>query len=439
MGYFGKYINQYAASRRGSFISQTTTCEIDGKTEHREINEAKIPVFPVFSFASLFALSGPKTPNVLDHGYSKIPVIAARYAIAHALQHMEISEGDEVLLPAYHCTVMVAPIIKMGAKPVFYKIKTDLDTDLADITRKFSPKTKAIIAVNYCGFVQNMAEVKRFCDEKNIKLIEDCAHSFFGQKDGVSVGGYGDYILVSSRKFFPVNEGGVLLIRQQDKSLPVQKGPDFIKTLKSNLALIERSLRYGKLWLLAPIIELFNFFKNKTKILLARKTETENDFHEPDPYLSVEDCTQEGENSYDHDFMDKKADLVERILPNLLNYTKISNRRRQYFQWLNQRFHNISNCRPLIKELPEGAVPFMFPLYIDNLDKYFPAFEDAALPMQRFAQFLWAGVDEKICPITADYSRNVILFPCHQELSQQDIEWMENTIRKILEEDRPIS
>lgn len=434
MGFIGKHISQYAASRRGSFVSQTTTCEIGGKLANREISEAKIPVFPPLSFTSLFAYSRANTENVLDHGYSQIPVIAARYAIAHALQHMNISKGDEILLPAYHCTVMVAPIVKMGGKPVFYKIKPNLDTDLGDVEQKITPRTKAIIAVNYCGFIQNMANVDVLCRDKNIKLIEDCAHSFFGHKNGVTVGGYGDYILVSSRKFFPVNEGGVLLIRQPDKVLPVQKTPGLIKSLKSNLALIERSLRYGKLWLLAPLVEVFDFFKNSLKYLLTRKPNDPHDFHDPDPLLSVEDTALEGENSYDHACRDKKADFIERLLPNLLNFTTIAKRRREYFHWLNQQFSTIDHCRPLIKELPEGIIPFMFPVYIENLDKYFPAFEDAALPMQRFAQFLWSDVTEETCAVTADYSKNVILFPCHQELSLQDIKWLEKTVRTILEQ-----
>ena len=76
----------------------------------------------------------------------------------------------------------------------------------------------------------------------------------------------------------------------------------------------------------------------------------------------------------------------------------------------------------------------MLPVYIENLKEYFPAFETAAIPMQRFAQFLWPDMKADICPVTADYSKNVILFPCHQELSQQDMLWLASTVRNILEQ-----
>ena len=427
-----KYIEKYAASRRGKFVSQTTTHEVDGNTTYKRIPETKIPVFPVLSFSSLFTFFQNKPKNVLDHGYPDIPVTAARYAIAHALKHMNMAADDEILIPAYHCTVMVAPIVTMGGKPIFYQITANLDTDLVDIRKKITPKTKAIIAVNYCGFIQNMAEVRALCTEKNIILIEDCAHSFFGQKNGVTVGGHGDYILVSARKFFPVDEGGVLLINGSAENIPQQEKQKFIYSLKSFLALIERSLKFGRLWLLAPLVELFNFLRSATKNV-GKVPETEPSVHvDPIDTPSDPDVVQEGENAYNHNLRDKEATFINILLPKILNTTTITKRRRNHYLWLSAQFKKMPHCRLMIEELPEGIVPFMLPVYIENLEKYFSAFEDAAIPMQRFAQFLWPDMAENICPITADYSKNVILFPCHQELSQQDLDWLASTVHNIL-------
>lgn len=403
---------------------------MNGEKIYSSVPEAEIPVFPVLSFSSLFSFFSKKPKNVLDHGYTNIPVIAARYAIAQALKHMNISSGDEILIPAYHCTVMVEPIIKMSCKPVFYKITSDLNTDLVDVNTKITPRTKAIIAVNYCGFVQNMAEVKSLCKKSKIILIEDCAHSFFGQKEGITVGGHGDYILVSARKFFPVEEGGALLIRHNTQNLPNQKSQKLVKTLKSYLALIERSLKYGKLWLFAPLVEIFNFLRNIFKTAAPEKQSQYN------PALSSPEQSfiMEGENAYFHNLMDKKTTLINRLLPNILVSTKMTKRRRQNYLWLSHQFSKIPHCRLLIENLPEGIVPFMLPIYIENLEKYFAAIEKAALPSQRFAQFLWPGVTEEVCPVTADYSKNVILFPCHQELCHEDMQWLVSTVRNILEQ-----
>ncbi|HHH49869.1 MAG TPA: DegT/DnrJ/EryC1/StrS aminotransferase family protein [Saprospiraceae bacterium] len=422
-----KYIAKYAASLRGHFISQSTTSKVNGQTVFRQIPEAEIPVFPVLSFASLFSFLDDKPDNVLDHGYRNIPVIAARYAIAHALKLMDVSPGDEILLPAYHCTVMVEPIIEMGCKPVFYKITPELDTDISDVSKKITPKTKAIIAVNYCGFIQNMADVKALCETRKITLTEDCAHSFFGQKNGVTVGGHGDFILVSARKFFPVDEGGLLLIRQSAYNLSKQQSQKFLNTLKSILALIERALKYKKLWLMAPFVEIFNFLKNIFK--KSRKP------YSTSQSVSNHNKPETGETSYNHDLMNCKATSINNLLPKILNSKGITKSRRRNYRLLVDHFKSIPHCRLLIEKLPEGTVPFMFPVYIENLEKYFPAFEDAALPMQRFAQFLWPDMAENTCPVTADYSKNVILFPCHQALSEDDILWLVSKIRKILEQE----
>lgn len=422
-----KYIKKYSASLRGHFISQSTTSEVNGQTVFRKVPEAEIPVFPVLSFASLFSFLDDKPDNVLDHGYSNIPVIAARYAIAHALKLMDISPDDEILLPAYHCTVMVEPIIKMGCKPVFYKITPELDTDISDVSKRITPKTKAIIAVNYCGFIQNMAKVKELCETRKIILIEDCAHSFFGQKNGITVGGHGDFILVSARKFFPVDEGGFLLVRRSAYNLSKQQSQKSLNSLKSILALVERALRYKKLWLMAPLVAIFNFLKNIFKKSREHylTNQSASDSEEPE--------TQE--TSYNHELMNCKPTSINSLLPKILNSRKITKSRCENYYLLANHFKSIPHCRLQIEKLPEGIVPFMFPVYIENLEKYFPAFEDAALPMQRFAQFLWPDMAENTCPVTADYSKNVILFPCHQELSEDDILWLISTVRKILEQE----
>ncbi|PHZ86055.1 hypothetical protein CRD36_05120 [Paremcibacter congregatus] len=433
MGLLNTFINRYAARRRASSTSQTTTHHVNGKQVFRNIPEACLPVFPVISFKSLFGIFSKKPATVLDHGYPDIPVTAARYAITHALRLLDIKPGDEILLPAYHCTVMVAPIVKMGATPVFFKIAKNLDSDINDIAQKITPQTKAIIAVNYCGFVQNIADVRALCDMHNVALIEDCAHSFFGQKDGVTVGGYGDYVLVSTRKFFPVPEGGSLMIRPPFTHTTRQKKRTLTASLRANLSLIEKSLKHGRLWLLAPLIELVNFLIQGTKRLLGKVPSPVENTSVPSSLVPDMKNIQEGENAYIHEIADKQAVYIHQLIPKLLNSVQVTKRRRQNFLWLYNNFQEIKGCRVLVYELPDGIVPFMFPVYIENLQKYFPAFEDAALPLQRFAQFLWDDTAEEACPVTADYSKNVILFPCHQELSQADLEWLAQTVRTILE------
>ena len=74
----------------------------------------------------------------------------------------------------------------------------------------------------------------------------------------------------------------------------------------------------------------------------------------------------------------------------------------------------------------------MVPLWIDDLERAFPLLEDAAIPMLRFGQFLWPTVDENVCPISVAFSRQLVQIPCHQDLSDGDIDWIVEQVRDIV-------
>ena len=63
----------------------------------------------------------------------------------------------------------------------------------------------------------------------------------------------------------------------------------------------------------------------------------------------------------------------------------------------------------------------------------------AAVPVIRFAEFLWDGVDASVCPVSVDLSRRVVQFPCHLELRKTEIAWMTERVRTILQTPLPTS
>ena len=92
----------------------------------------------------------------------------------------------------------------------------------------------------------------------------------------------------------------------------------------------------------------------------------------------------------------------------------------------------LAGCRPLFAELPDGVVPQVFPLLVDAPERVFPILKKAGVPVIRFGEFLWEGMDEKICPVSADLSRRVFQLPCHQELTESEIEWMIGAVRSAV-------
>ncbi len=74
----------------------------------------------------------------------------------------------------------------------------------------------------------------------------------------------------------------------------------------------------------------------------------------------------------------------------------------------------------------------MVPFRVDRLEDVFPRLEDAALPMQRYGQFLWDGVDETVCPVSVDMSRHLIQLACHQDLTDEELRRIAGAFREIV-------
>ena len=98
----------------------------------------------------------------------------------------------------------------------------DLNTGLIDpenIRKKISKKTKAIIVVHLYGQMCDMKSISKICKEKNIKLIEDCAHCVEGSREGILPGqlSYAAIFSFYATKNITCGEGGAVITN--DKSL----------------------------------------------------------------------------------------------------------------------------------------------------------------------------------------------------------------------------
>ena len=92
----------------------------------------------------------------------------------------------------------------------------------------------------------------------------------------------------------------------------------------------------------------------------------------------------------------------------------------------------ISGGTPLFPRLPEGVVPYVFPFHVDEPERVFSLLKQQGVPILRFGEYLWPGVDSSTCPVSIDFSRRIFQFPCHQELRHEEIAWMIARIRDAL-------
>jgi len=387
--------------------------------------KSKIPTQPILSLSSFGLLDHPKKeniPSILDSGQIKF-VTSGRVAIALALKEIGIGIGHKVLIPAYHCPAMVEPVLWSGATPLFYKINADTSVNFDDILSKLDRSVKLLMVTHYFGFPQNLQEIKKFCEENHIYLLEDCAHAFFGEFNGKPLGSYGDYAIASSMKFFPIYEGGCLISNQNDiKQLELHSaGINF--EIKSALNTLEKAFEYERLMWLKKILAFPLWTKNKIWAMLKSNKSVNR---------SIGPGSSEGGFGFDANWLSKRSSLFSQYLIRLISDQRIIERRRENYQLLLKAFGELPECRPLFPNLPDKVIPHVFPLVVNHSSIVFPLLKKAGVPIIRFGEYLWDGVDESTCAVSVHLSHNLLQFPCHQELTPEEVEWMIKQIREII-------
>ena len=381
----------------------------------------RVPLAPVLSRAS-FARDSTRTPSVLDAGAVRF-VTSGRIAIALALREMQIGRGDTVLVPAYHSLSMVPPVQWCGATPRFYKVGLDTAVDLDDVAAQLDGSVKAIMVTNYFGFPQDLVRIRAFCDRHGLLMLEDCAHCFFGERDGKPVGSYGDYAIASSMKFFPNYEGGCLVSARRSLAPVALRSAGAGFELKVALSALENSFSYGRLAALATLLRLPLRLKAALwSRLKARRRGM--------PALAP--SSSDSSVNFDPAWLDKRSSWFSRRLVTQPGHGRIVALRRANYLRLEQALGALAGCRPLFARLPEGACPWLFALLVEQPEAVFARLLAAGVPVTRFAATLWPGVDAAVCANSAALSRQVLAFPCHQELRAQELDWLIAQIAKAL-------
>lgn len=175
---------------------------------------------------------------------------SGRQAIVASLQAIGIEPGDEVLLQAYTCTVVPNAISTLGATPVYCDIEEQtLNIDLQSIRSKITPHTKAIICQHTFGIPAKLTELRALCDEHELVLIEDCAHTIPTKVGSTSVGKVGDITIVSFGRDKAISgvAGGAALTRNQQYAAALQRREEQAKPLTWSAAakLLAYPLRYN--------------------------------------------------------------------------------------------------------------------------------------------------------------------------------------------------
>ena len=141
-------------------------------------------------------------------------------ALLLALMAFDIKPGDEVILPSYTFFATASAVTRLGAVPIF----ADIDPityliDPADVTKKISKRTKAIVPVHLFGRTADMDAILPIAKTAGLPVVEDAAQSILSTWHGRCSGAIGD---VGCFSFYPtknlggVGDGGFLTTTRDD-------------------------------------------------------------------------------------------------------------------------------------------------------------------------------------------------------------------------------
>ena len=146
-------------------------------------------------------------------GAPTISVSSGTAALHCAYAAIGIEKGDEIITPPITFIATQATAALMGAKIVFADVQEGTaNIDPAAIEELITPRTRAIVAVDYAGHPADMDELREIADRHGIYLIEDAAHSIGSTYKSRPVGSIAD---ITTFSFFPTknlttSEGGAV-------------------------------------------------------------------------------------------------------------------------------------------------------------------------------------------------------------------------------------
>ena len=130
--------------------------------------------------------------------------------------------GDEVIVPAITFVATANAVRYCGGTPVLADIRGrhDFGIDVADVECKITPRTKAICAVHYGGYAAPVEELRELCDDRDLVLIEDAAHSPSATLEStprkLGTWGLAGAFSFFSNKVLSCGEGGLLATDDND-------------------------------------------------------------------------------------------------------------------------------------------------------------------------------------------------------------------------------
>ena len=149
----------------------------------------------------------------------------AAVSTGHAALHLGllvagVGPGDEVITPSFNNITDFQAILATGAIPVFCDIdENTLCIDLGKAEEIVTPRTKAVIVMDYACMLCDHTAVAEFASKHYLRVVHDAAHSFGSKYKGKTIGSFSDICMFS---FDPIKtitcvDGGALVVKTEEE------------------------------------------------------------------------------------------------------------------------------------------------------------------------------------------------------------------------------
>jgi dTDP-4-amino-4,6-dideoxygalactose transaminase len=288
--------------------------------------------------------------------------------------------GQVVLAPAYHHGSEIEALVRAGAKVRFYAGAADGGPNETELEALASEGARALLLVHVLGFPQDAPRWRRWCDERGLLLIEDCAQAWLASIDGTPVGSWGDLALYCLYKTVGVPDGAALIAPGNR----LAGAPGF-----------GAGSRVGPILARGSLAE-----RARARLGGGRATDPQEEFDLGDPTAPA-------------------ASATDRMLPRLVEGS-IPARRRAHYAYLLARLGEW--VAPPFDRITPGAAPLAFPLQTENRDGLLAALAPKGIEPLPFWSHRHPLLPAKDFPTVMRRRRTVAAVPVHQDLSLRDLE-----------------
>ena len=381
-------------------------------------NDPILPWSTLLSFTKHTILPSPIPRHPTSYWF------LARNAIYQGLKALQLQPGDEVLVPAYHCNTLVEPIIQFGLNAVFYNIHRDCHADFEHLKSQINTKTKAIVMIHYFGDPQTMAPYLELTKNHGLYLIEDCAHVLVGEGDGIPLGSTGDISIFSWRKFFPIQDGGLLVINNPDITAELlEENSNYLTQTKVAINLLEQLLADHFPSSRKLTLRAFHMLSSAYKAIIR--------LGKPSHQNVPASCDSP---SFHIDTVNQGMSKISKYLLTRINLTSIIEKRHFNTTYLLDTIHKgtLPGVIPFFKEFPAGICPWAVPILVPGRTNFHILLRSRGVPA-----FTWGGVihpslDLHNYPDGKFLYDNLILLPIHQGMNENDMNYMITTMKDLL-------